>query len=287
LTAGLRTSRGKRLPRSPNGWERRLYGIAELANKIAVAERMPADALQKDIDLIRESYPEFRSIYVADAAGATVAYTLRGDLEGETTTELNFSGRPYFAELRARRRPVISDVLRKESLDGADRVKMIVQNLKSFSRLDEAELKMADINTGIESTLAIVWNELKYKATVKKEYGDLPLTRCNLGELNQVFMNLLVNAAQAIDTKGEIIVRTGRENGSIFVTISDTGCGIPADRMNRIFEPFFTTKEVGKGTGLGLSIAYEIVKKHNGELSVQSEPGLGTIFRVTIPVVNG
>ena len=172
-------------------------------------------------------------------------------------------------------------------MNGADRVKEIVQNLKSFSRLDEAEYKMADINAGLESTLAIVWNELKYKATVRKEYGDIPLTRCNLGELNQVFMNLLVNAAQAIETKGEIIVRTGRENGFIFVTIADNGCGIPADKLHRIFEPFFTTKAVGKGTGLGLSIAYDIVKKHNGELSVQSEPGMGTIFRVMIPVVNG
>ncbi len=182
----------------------------------------------------------------------------------------------------------------KESLDGADRIKKIVQDLKSFSRVDEAELKMADINAGIESTINIVWNELKYKATVKKEYGDIPQTKCNPGQLNQVFMNILVNAAHAIDRQGEIRIRTwfippcgAEENGYINASISDTGSGIPADKLNRIFEPFYTTKEVGKGTGLGLSIAYDIVKKHKGEIRVESEVGRGTTFLVRIPVVNG
>lgn len=177
--------------------------------------------------------------------------------------------------------------LLKESLDGAERVKKIVQDLKSFSRVDEAEHKMADINAGIESTINIVWNELKYKATVKKEYGDIPLTKCNPGQLNQVFMNILVNAAHAIEKQGEITVKTWHDNGYIFISISDTGCGIPKKNINRIFEPFFTTKEVGKGTGLGLSIAYDIVKKHNGDIMVESETGKGTTFAIKIPVVEG
>ncbi|MBI5639684.1 MAG: GHKL domain-containing protein, partial [Nitrospirae bacterium] len=175
----------------------------------------------------------------------------------------------------------------RESLDGAERIKKIVQDLKSFSRVDEAEQKMADINAGLESTINIVWNELKYKATVKKEYGDIPLTKCNPGQLNQVFMNLLVNAAHAIESQGDIGIRTWSEEDSIFVSISDTGCGIPAEKINRIFEPFYTTKEVGKGTGLGLSIAYDIVKKHSGEIKVQSEVGKGTTFTINIPVVTG
>jgi len=175
--------------------------------------------------------------------------------------------------------------LLRESLDGANRIKDIVQNLKSFSRMNNAELEPADINAGLESTIVIAWNELKYKATVKKEYGDIPPLICNLGQLNQVFMNLLVNAAQAIETRGEITVRTGRENGSVFVSVSDTGCGIAEENLARIFDPFFTTKEVGKGTGLGLSIAYDIVKKHKGDISVQSEAGKGTTFTVRIPVV--
>ncbi len=182
--------------------------------------------------------------------------------------------------------PDIKDLIR-ESLDGADRVRKIVQDLKSFSRVDEAEHKHADINECIESTINIVWNELKYKAKVKREYGELPLTVCYPNQLNQVFMNLLVNAAHAIEEQGEIGIKTWHEDGSIFVTISDTGAGIPKEILNRIFEPFFTTKEVGKGTGLGLSITYDIVKKHNGDITVQSEEGKGTAFTVRIPVVEG
>ncbi|OGW22673.1 MAG: hypothetical protein A2077_07770 [Nitrospirae bacterium GWC2_46_6] len=166
-----------------------------------------------------------------------------------------------------------------------ERIKKIVQDLKSFSRVDEAERKTANINEGIESTVNIVWNELKYKATVKKEYGDIPPIKCNAGQLNQVFMNILINAVHAIEEQGEIIIKTRHEDNNIFISISDTGSGIPADKINRIFEPFFTTKEVGKGTGLGLSIAYDIVKKHNGDIIVESEVGKGTTFTVRIPVV--
>jgi len=185
---------------------------------------------------------------------------------------------------------LITDDLRSlisESLDGAERIKKIVQDLKGFSRLDEADQKIADINAGLESTINIVWNELKYKAEVKKHYGDLPQTKCNPGQLNQVFMNLLVNAAHSIENRGEIAIMTWADGGTINVSISDTGCGIPEDNIKRIFEPFFTTKEVGKGTGLGLSIAYDIVKKHNGSIDVQSASGKGTTFTITIPVVAG
>jgi PAS domain S-box-containing protein len=178
------------------------------------------------------------------------------------------------------------DNLLRESMDGAERVKKIVQDLKTFARLDEAELMAADINQGIESAINIIWNELKYKVTLKKEYGDIPLTKCNLGQLNQVFMNILLNAAQAIETHGEIVVRTWSENGNIHIMISDTGKGIPADKLERIFEPFYTTKEVGEGTGLGLSIAYDIIKKHNGEIRVTSEIGKGTTFTIVIPLVS-
>jgi PAS domain S-box-containing protein len=176
------------------------------------------------------------------------------------------------------------DNLIHESLDGAERVKKIVQNLKSFARLDEAGQQMADINEGLESTINIVWNELKYKATVTKDYADIPMTKCNPGQLNQVFMNILINAAHAIEKQGEITVKTWSDNGYIYVSISDTGCGIPQDKINRIFEPFFTTKDVGKGTGLGLSISYDIIKKHSGEINVESEVDRGTTFTIKIPV---
>jgi signal transduction histidine kinase len=177
------------------------------------------------------------------------------------------------------------DQLIEESLDGADRVKKIVQNLKSFSRVDEAEHQSVDINDCIESTLNIVWNELKYKATMTKDYGELPMTNCYPQQLNQVFMNLLVNAVQAIEKEGEITIRTWNGDGHVNISISDTGEGIPKDKMDRIFEPFYTTKPVGKGTGLGLSITYDIIKNHNGTLSVNSETGKGTTFNIKIPVI--
>ncbi len=182
---------------------------------------------------------------------------------------------------------IIDDVkkLISESQDGAGRVKTIVQNLKSFSRVDQSQSMDADINECLETTLNIVWNELKYKATVKKEFGALPRAWCYPQQLNQVFMNLLVNAGQALEKQGDITIRTWADNGSIFISVSDTGLGIPEKIISKIFEPFFTTKEVGKGTGLGLSITYDIVKKHNGDISVQSEPGKGSTFTVRIPVV--
>jgi two-component system NtrC family sensor kinase len=172
-----------------------------------------------------------------------------------------------------------------ESLDGADRVAKIVQDLKNFSRADDAEYKIADINAGIESTINIVWNELKYKATLRKEFGDIPPTRCSMGQLSQVFMNMLVNAAHSIPTQGTITVKTWSANDTIYVSICDTGTGIPADTLDKIFDPFFTTKEVGRGTGLGLSIAYEIIKKHKGEIRVDSEVDKGTTFTISIPIV--
>jgi PAS domain S-box-containing protein len=172
-----------------------------------------------------------------------------------------------------------------ESLDGADRVKKTVLDLKSFPRLDGPEIILSDIHEALDSTLNIVWNELKYKAEVIKEYGSLPITKCYPQQLNQVFMNLLVNAAQAIDDRGEIRVRTWEADEVIHVEISDTGSGIPEENLSRIFEPFYTTKDPGKGTGLGLSIACDIVKLHQGEMLVRSEVGKGTAFTVKIPVV--
>jgi len=174
----------------------------------------------------------------------------------------------------------------EESLDGAERVKKIVQGLKNFSRIDQAERLAADINECLDTTINIVWNELKYKCEVHKEYGELPLTVCNPQQLNQMFMNLLVNAAQAIETKGEITIKTWADQEWIYTRISDTGSGIPQDKIKRIFEPFYTSKAVGKGTGLGLSIVYDIVvKNHQGDIQVESEEGKGTAFTVKIPVI--
>jgi signal transduction histidine kinase len=178
----------------------------------------------------------------------------------------------------------LEDLVR-ESLEGAERVRSIVADLKSFSRVDECEYKQADLNECLRSAINIAWNEIKHKATLKKELGEIPRTCCYPRQMNQVFMNLLVNAAHAIEHQGVITVRSWEEDGYVCISVADSGQGIPEANLNRIFEPFFTTKEVGKGTGLGLSITCDIVKKHNGEITVRSEPGKGTVFTVRIPVV--
>jgi hemerythrin-like metal-binding protein len=175
--------------------------------------------------------------------------------------------------------------LLKESQEGLARVKKIVQDLKEFSHVDEAEWQESDLNAGLESTLNVVWAELKYKAEVVREYGNVPPVRCIAAQVNQVFMNMLVNAAQAIEERGTITIRSGSDGDQAWVEIADTGKGMPPEVVKRMFEPFFTTKPIGKGTGLGLSLSYDIiVKRHGGHFDVHSVPGKGTTIRVWLPV---
>jgi len=142
------------------------------------------------------------------------------------------------------------------------------------------------VHTGLDASLKIANKDLKYRVEIVRRYGELPLVECMPVQLNQVFMNLLLNAVQAIpaDKSGEVVIETGREGDSVWVQISDNGVGIAAHDLGRIFDPFFTTRSVGKGTGLGLSLAYGIIQKHHGEISVNSEVGKGTCFRVLIPI---
>ena len=172
-----------------------------------------------------------------------------------------------------------------ESLEGATRAKKIVQDLRDFSRIDKAEREMFDLEAGMDATLNIVNNELKYKAQVVKEYGGVKPFKCVGAQLNQVFMNLLVNAAQAIEEFGKITVRTGYRNADwVWVEVEDTGKGMSDEVKAKIFDPFYTTKPVGKGTGLGLSLSYKIIQDHHGSIDVHSIPGQGTKFVIYLPV---
>lgn len=182
---------------------------------------------------------------------------------------------------------ILGDIsgLLAESHDGAERVRRIVQDLKSFSHVDEVECKQFSVNECLKSTLNMARNEIKYVAEVEQEYDpDLPFLNCYPQQLNQVFMNILVNAAHAIEGHGVIKISTLRDADDIVVRISDNGKGIAPEHLSRIFEPFFTTKEVGKGTGLGLSISYDIIKKHGGVINVESEVGVGTTFVIRLPL---
>lgn len=172
-----------------------------------------------------------------------------------------------------------------DSIEGLEELTELAQSLKDFSRLDRARFDEFNVNDGLDKTLLIAKNKLKNKATIHKHYGDVPQVRCSPSQINQVFLNLLTNAADAIEESGEIVIRTVAENESVSVSISDTGCGISEENLARIRDPFFTTKEVGKGTGLGLSIVDRIVTSHGGDLSIESKEGKGTTVTIVLPLV--
>ncbi len=169
-------------------------------------------------------------------------------------------------------------------LEGAHRTAEIVKSLGSFSHTDGDKFIKTNIHEGIDSTLTLLGSKIKERITVHKDYGDLPEIECIPGKLNQVFMNLLANATQAIAEKGDIFIKTSLDGSNIHISIKDTGMGMNEEVQKHIFEPFYTTKEFGKGTGLGLSITYSIVEQHQGNIAVKSEPGKGTEFFISLPL---
>ncbi len=172
----------------------------------------------------------------------------------------------------------------EESVDGINRVSSIVQNLKTFSRVDANEWSRCDLNESLNSALEIVWNELKYKCEVHKDYSELPKVECYPQQISQVFLNLLVNAGHAISDKGDIWLKTWQSEEIAFIAIKDNGTGMDSETKQRLFEPFYTTKEIGKGTGLGMSIVYEIISKHSGSIDIESEHGAGCQVIVGLPI---
>lgn len=173
-----------------------------------------------------------------------------------------------------------------ESIDGVNRVSEIIKSLKAFSHVDSSEWQQADIIEGIESTLKIANNQLKYNVEIHRAYQEnLPQLFCQPMQLNQVFLNLLVNASQAITEKGHIYISVAATEHDFKITIKDTGCGISSSAMRKIFEPFYTTKPVGQGTGLGLSLSYSIIQKHKGDIKVESQLNVGTTFTIILPIL--
>jgi PAS domain S-box-containing protein len=219
---------------------------------------------------------------------------LFGMLDAYQQAEASIAQPAVTAQLRAMREQIDLDFLRqdipalmRESREGIVRVRHIVEDLKDFSRADAGQQwTRANLHQGIDSTLNIVANEVKYRADVVKAYGDIPEIECLPLQINQVVLNLVVNAAQAMGPeRGLITLRTGMADAhTVKLEVEDSGPGIPPEALSRIFDPFFTTKAVGKGTGLGLSLAYGIVKKHGGRIEVDTEPGRGSCFRVLLPI---
>jgi len=170
------------------------------------------------------------------------------------------------------------------AVEGSGRVTRIISSLQTFARLDEAELQAADIHEGIESTLTLVHHELKNTVEVVKDFGDIPRIRCYPNRLNQVFMNLFVNAVHAIEDKGILEINTSSDDKHVYIRVADNGKGIAPEIMEKIFDPGFTTKGAGIGTGLGLSISYSIIEEHGGTIQVESQVGRGTEFIITLPI---
>jgi len=240
--------------------------MASLGNLVAgVAHEIntPLGALHSNTDIFIRTFKKIRSI--VDDPG--LPEELRNDTEFQKLLEA-------------------IDSLNSVSHTATARIVAIVDSLRNFARLEEAEQKVVDLHEGIESTLTLVHHQLKNRIEIVKNFGAIPPVRCFPNQLNQVFMNLLVNAAQAIEDKGTITISTyvREPGGRVVVEIGDDGRGIPPEQLSRIFDPGFTTKGAGVGTGLGLSIVYQIVRDHDGEVEVESEPGRGTSFRVIIPI---
>jgi len=255
--------------------QEKMASIGQLAAGVAHEINNPMGFISSNLSTLNK-YFERMSEYFSSAESALSVCT-----EKESTIQLEETKR------RLKINYIMDDArhLIAESLDGAGRVRRIVQDLKSFSRVDQPESAFIDVNAALETTINIAWNEIKYVAVLNRKFSDIPQIKCFPQQLNQVFLNILINAAHAITEKNGIIdVQTWADDTNVYVSVSDNGCGIPEKIMQKIFEPFFTTKEVGKGTGLGLSISYDIVKKHGGNIIVESEIGRGTTFTVTLPV---
>ena len=256
--------------------QERMASIGQLAAGVAHEINNPLGYVHSNLGTL--------SNYLRDVLRVIEAYE---EAEPAETSET-----PAWIAVRSVKRSVDLEYVRKDMLDlvaesqeGVRRMEKIVGDLKDLSRAEpDDDWALADLHRGLDSTLNIVNNEIKYKAIVEKEYGDLPRVECRSSQLNQVFMNLLVNASQAIAERGIIRVVTGVQGSEVWVDIIDNGVGIAPELMARIFDPFFTTKPIGTGTGLGLSLSYRIVQRHRGRIEVDSKPGQGTRFRVWLPI---
>jgi two-component system, NtrC family, sensor kinase len=250
----------------------KMASLGQLSAGIAHELNNPAGFVYGNMDLLQGYISELSKLF--DTYDSVVLPEDAARLVGSVKTQISYE------RLMGDLNSIISDCR-----EGAQRICDVVKNLRLFSRLDEAELKSINIHDGIDSTIRLLSSfYCSGHIVLRRDYSDLPAVTCYAGQLNQVWMNLLVNAAQAVSDQGEVTVSTRRDGNSIVIAISDTGAGIPEEQLSRIFNPFFTTKPVGEGTGLGLSISYGIVERHGGTISVVSEVGTGTTFTVRIPI---
>ncbi len=250
----------------------KMAGLGQLAAGIAHELNNPAGFIYGNMDLLKGYLGRLELV---------LSIYERVPLPAAEATGLNLTKKEIgYDSLLPDLRSMITDCA-----EGAERIRDVVKNLRLFSRLDEAEFKRVDLHESIDATIRLLSRYYGAgRIRLIREYGALPLVNCYAGQLNQVWTNLLVNAAQAIEGAGEVKISTKAEGESVLITISDSGCGIEPNELPKIFDPFFTTKAVGEGTGLGLSITYGIIERHGGTISVESVLGAGTKFCVSIPI---
>ena len=253
----------------------KMASLGKLTAGIAHELNNPVGFVYGNLDLIRERLAGlFRLLFYYDYTPLPASAAVEVDT---IKREINY------ADAKNEFEEIIGDCL-----EGAERIREIVQNLRTFSRLDEAKVSFINVHEGINSSIRMLSRYFSTEnVSLVREFGELPNIEANAGQLNQVWMNLLVNAAQALaDLGGEVRIKTELASDRILVHVSDTGNGIPKADLGRIFDPFFTSKPVGEGSGLGLSISFGIVERHGGHISVESEPGKGATFTVSLPLDN-
>ena len=265
----------------------KMSSLGQMVAGIAHEINTPLAYVKSSLATLRERLPAMHG--VVQECLRLIQMLERGDAQDDALTAQFNRVSALAAEFHAEQGGAELQAMNSDALHGIEQISEIILNLKNFSRLDRSKVSRFDLNEGLESTLVIARNLVKHK-TIKRELGEIPLIECSPSQVNQVFLNLITNAAQATrdDASGEIAVRSAvAANGYVRVDISDNGHGIPDSVLPKIFDPFFTTKDVGKGTGLGLSIAYKIVQEHGGRIEVRSKVGQGTTFSVLLPVKAG
>jgi two-component system NtrC family sensor kinase len=262
----------------------KMSSLGQMVAGIAHEINTPLAYVKSSLATLNERLPQVEGV-VAECT-RLMGLLERGDATDEELSEQFTRVSTLAAQFQAEGMAANLETLNTDALHGIEQISEIILNLKNFSRLDRSKVSRFNLNEGLESTLVIARNLVKHK-TVDKRFGEIPLIECSPSQINQVFLNLITNAAQATrdDQHGQIVITTSAlASGQVRVDVADNGHGIPENVVSKIFDPFFTTKEVGQGTGLGLSIAYKIVQEHGGRIEVKSKVGAGTVFSVFLPI---